>query len=75
VFEAIQTQFTWVIKRTLRLLVGTISLLFAGNFAGTAVHELGQGLVSGIDNLTNSEHGSETFTKERNTPLRCVPQL
>jgi hypothetical protein len=35
VFDAIQTQFAWVIKQTLPLLAQTFSLLFAGNFAGS----------------------------------------
>jgi hypothetical protein len=38
VFSAIQTHFTWVIKQTLRLLAGTISVLFAGNSAGSPVN-------------------------------------
>jgi hypothetical protein len=34
VFDAIQTQFTWVIKQTLPLLARAFSLRFAGNSAG-----------------------------------------
>jgi hypothetical protein len=37
VFDAIETQFTWVIKQTLALLARTFSLPFAGKSAGTCL--------------------------------------
>ena len=42
VFNAIQTQFTWVIKQTLAILGRTFSLRFAGNFAGSETVEQGR---------------------------------
>jgi hypothetical protein len=35
VFDAVETEFTWVIKRTVTLLTRTFSVQFAGNFAGS----------------------------------------
>jgi hypothetical protein len=35
-FDAIETQFTWVIKQTRQLLARAFSVQFAGNFAGTS---------------------------------------
>jgi hypothetical protein len=60
VFEAIQSQFTWVIKQTLALLARSFSVRFAGNSAGTHWIRLKSGIQT---DTCNKNKARQSFDK------------